>query len=272
MRKSIKAFLSLISFMTVIPTKVHNIELAAKYFYLSPLVGLIRGLIVAFATVLTYVITNDTFITSIIVITVHMLIQGFNHIDGFIDFSEAVLSGKRGYEALKVVKDTHRGSFAIASFSTFILISLALINYLMKYIPNPSLLVISIVASEISASIAMFLLATMSKLPNYEGLGSLFISCSKGLDNLIKFIIVITLSVSPLVLYGCTTNHSIAMIYPVLAALTLSTILSSTISKYLADKVIGFTQGDVLGFSNELSWIIYFLVVASLISKVLTFK
>ncbi len=270
MHRLIKAFLSLISFMTIIPTKVHDVELAARYFYLSPLVGLIRGLIVAFATVLTYVVTNDPFTTSIVVIVVHMIIQGFNHIDGFIDFSEAMLSGKRGYDALKVVKDTYRGSFAIASFSTFILVSLALINYAVKYLHNSLLLVVPIATSEISSSTTMFLLATMSRLPNYRGLGSLFISSSKGLSNLIRFMVVVVISISPIVLYGYIINYFTPIIYSVLVTLVISSIISSVVSKYLADKVIGFTQGDVLGFSNEVSWITYFFVLALLMSKVLT--
>ena len=270
MRRLIKAFLSLISFMTIIPTKVHDVELAARYFYLSPLVGLIRGLIVAFATALTYIVTNDPFTTSIVVIVVHMIIQGFNHIDGFIDFSEAMLSGKRGFDALKVVKDTHRGSFAIASFSTFILVSLALINYAVRYLHNSLLLVVPIATSEISSSTTMFLLATMSRLPNYKGLGSLFISSSKGLSNLIKFMVVMVISISPIVLYGYIINYFTPIIYSVLVTLVISSIISSVVSKYLADRVIGFTQGDVLGFSNEVSWITYFFVLVLLISKVLT--
>jgi len=264
----IKGLLSLISFLTIIPTKEHDLRLAAKYFYLVPAVGLIRGLIVAVTTASIFSITKDPLLASVTSLAMHALIQGFNHIDGFIDFSEAILSGSRGYEALKIVKDVHRGAFAIAIYGIYLLIAASVIRYVLL-IANQYLYVVLILTySEVASASTMFILAKFSRLPNYDGLGKLFIVECRDLSKFLKFIAVLTACLTPASILVISLGSTHYVVLAVSVTLLTSVVSASVLSRYLANKVLGFTQGDVLGFTNEFSWINYLIIYSILITLI----
>ncbi len=232
----LKGFLALLSFLTIIPTRVYDVLLAAKYFYLAPLVGLIEG---AF-TVLPLYLPVNVFLRSAITLALMYVITGFNHLDGFADFADVLGSRKRGDSALKILKEPWRGSTAIASTILIILLSYSAILALSSQ-------VMLVILSHIVVAEIMYLLAVVSKKPNYSGLGYLFISEAKNKFNVIANITVFSSLIASIVFFTGLTSALYAVVSILLGVVVL------VYTRRTAHSVLGYVNGDVLGFCFEFS-------------------
>jgi len=243
----IKGFASLLSFLTIIPTGVHDIELAAKYFYLVPAIGFIEGLVAGIV-----VLTNISAILKAIIVTCTLfIITGFNHIDGFADFIDVLASRKRGKEALKILKEPYRGAIAIASTTLLILVTyVSLMHITLQGQGIGHVMLIMVLSSE-----SMYLLAVLSREPHYHGLGRLFISKSKNKVNILSNLLLLY------IIFTCIYfmfNYRIT--YSVI--ISLSTILCTLYVLRKAHEVLGYVTGDVMGFCFELNKTLNLLIIA----------
>ncbi len=240
----------LLSFLTLIPTGSYSLERAAKCFFLVPLVGAVVG-ILAIAPLL---LKQDLF-SSLLSFLIFYLITGLNHLDGFSDFVDVLASGKRGEEALRILKEPWRGSFSQSSLA-ILLISAFVLIYLLRNSP------LAIILVNVFSYESMYLLSLISPLPPYEGLGSLFSKEARRLKaktgNILTFIVLI-LGISIIsVVYGIKVFT--LLIY--ISLLLLSSITSITISLRQAKRSLGFVNGDVLGYNFEVSRILGLLFLA----------
>ncbi len=232
----LKGFLALLSFLTVIPTRVYDLSLAAKYFYLVPLVGLIEGVVVA----LPLYLPVNMFLKSTIALTLMYVITGFNHLDGFADFADVLGSGKKGDSALRILKEPWRGSTAIAATVLVVLLSYSAVLVLSGQI-------VLVVLSHIVAAEAMYLLAIVSRRPSYSGLGYLFLSESRD-----RFRVVVNAVVFSLLLV--LTMIFMGLMYALYVAASILLGLAVLVyTRRMAHSVLGYVNGDVLGFCFELS-------------------
>ena len=243
----IKGFASLLSFLTIIPTGIHDIELAAKYFYLVPAIGLIEGLIAG-----VVMLTNISAILKAVIVTCTLfIITGFNHIDGFADFIDVLASRKKGKEALKILKEPYRGAIAIASTTLLILVTYVSVMHIALQGQGLSYLVlITVLSSE-----SMYFLAVLSREPDYHGLGRLFISKSKNKVNIASNLLLLY------IIFTCIYfmfNYKIT--YTVI--IFLSTILCTLYVLRKAHKVLGYVTGDVMGFCFELNKTLNLSIIA----------
>ena len=233
-----RGFLALLSFLTIIPTRVHDIRLAAQYFYLVPAVALIEGLVAA----LPLYTSLPPDLKAAVALVLSYLITGFNHVDGFADFADAIASRKRGKEALRIVKEPWKGPMAIAAVVLSVLIVYSSLVYLSKgyyYF---------VIVSHVLAGEAMFVLAVISRQPDYPGLGHMFITEAK--DNYrVSLNILLTLVLLTLLtfVYGPESQVVVDSLLMVLAMMTV--VLYTYIE---AHSILGFSNGDVLGFCYEL--------------------
>ncbi len=238
-RKYINGFLALISFATIIPTGIHDISAAAEFFYLIPLVGFIEGLIV----IPLLFIPITSFLKAILVLLVLYTITGLIHIDGFTDFIDALASRKTGEEVLKIMKEPCRGAIAIVSD-----ILLIIVTYIaLVIVANNEYNWYIILISQIFAFESIFLLATISNSPKYEGLGKLFITKAKDIKkSLVNILLLI------LLLFIVAYNINMMKILSLVSAaiITLIILLYTNIKSH---KVLGYANGDILGFCLELS-------------------
>ncbi len=232
----LKGFLALLSFLTIIPAKVYDISLAAEYFYLVPLVGLIEGVIV----ILPLYLPVNVFLKSAIALALMYVITGFNHLDGFADFTDVLSSRKRGSDALRILKEPWRGSTAIATTVLIVLLSYSAILVLSNYM-------VLLVLSHIVVAELMYLLATISREPSYGGLGYLFISRSKD-----KFKVMVNGIVFLLLLLAIVFLVNPVYVLYVLASILLG-LLVLVYTHRTAHSILGYVNGDVLGFYFELS-------------------
>ncbi len=230
LRRYLNELLSLIAFLTVIPTGRGDLEEAASGFYLAPLVGgFIEGAIASPPPLLL----GKPLLSASLAVAILALITGFNHVDGFLDFSEAIMS--RSTDPVAVLRDKHRGgSFAVAAGALLFIV-------LTSAVSSASDPVIQLIESSSSAAFSMYVLANISE-PAESGLGRAFILASKDDSKAIASLAIysaleLAVSRSPLV-FAIVTAEALAVAY---------------LSKSIAMARLGFVNGDVLGFAYELT-------------------
>ncbi|MCD6084594.1 MAG: adenosylcobinamide-GDP ribazoletransferase [Desulfurococcales archaeon] len=254
---SLKGFASLLSFLTIIPTKRHDIEEASRSFYLVPLIGLITGTF----TILPLTFINKLTLASIVATLVTYVITGFIHLDGLADFIDALASGKKGASAVKIMKEPWRGTYAIVSVSLCILITYASILEL-----HSSLL--SILISYIMIYESMYILAALSPRPQHEGLGRIFINNAKKVHTVLKNIVtlVITLVGTTTIFYLVASSINVVTFLKLNLLLFTTSLTTPLVTLKIARRVTGYASGDVLGFNLEICRSLTLLLMALLVT------
>lgn len=253
LRSIIKAFFSLLAFFTSIPVphKLTNNATMFDHLYLLPIIGFIRGLI-TIIPLLIAVLTRaeNCFLNTFAVIALHFIAQGFIHVDGFIDFSEAILAHRFGINGYNVVKDKYRGSYAIAVFGIYILglfsSLLILIDKLGSFISIGLILFIEI------WSISVMLILSYAGRKPPEGLGRRFSESIKICDIIFSSVLSIILTIIIILIISLDPRYMLSIV--------ISMSISIYISLVSAHRVLGFVNGDVLGFSSELFYLLSLII------------
>lgn len=236
LRESWLGFRSLLTFLTIIPAG-GDFNYAPTHFYWAPLIGLIEGLLA------TPPLLISKPIGAALATALTLIVNGFQHMDGFLDFGEVLLTGRRGEEALRVLKDPHRGSFALA---------LGLVNILVTYASILSMgkwAIVILPITQTTAAYTMYVAAYLGK-PGEVGFGRLFVAGSKGLGKLTSSTVIYLASITAVLLLGDLSLVRLLVLMLLNSALSL---LLSLLTVKLSHSRLGFVNGDVLGFSFELS-------------------
>ena len=221
----------LASFLTRLPLRCTSIVDAARGFPLVPIVGLIEGSIAA----LVWLALQQTPapLRAAVLLAVHVAVTGGLHLDGFADYSDAIASGGRGPEALRVMKDPRRGSMAVV-YTTVLLLA----KYSGLLYAGPWL----IIASYVASSEAMYVTAFLSPAVG-EGLGSLFREYGVSRRGLAVSLLLAAAGLAASTAYAPLQALSSAAIAAAVAALVA----------WDARGRLGGFNGDVLGFAYELA-------------------
>lgn len=91
-----------------------------------PLVGAVIGLCEAGCLYLLQALSMSTAATAAVLTALPVLINGGIHMDGFLDTIDAKNSWKPAEEKLKILKDPHKGAFAVIYACVYFLLSFAL--------------------------------------------------------------------------------------------------------------------------------------------------
>ncbi len=241
---------SLLTFFTIIPAGSYDIEEAARCFPLIPLIGLL----ISFIGALPLFFVKNILMTLLSFLILYIL-TGLNHIDGFADFVDVIASRKVGEEALKVLKEPWRGAFSQASVTMLMLTVFVSIYYLKS---DP----LFIILVHIFSYNSMFLVATFGTPSPYRGLGRIFIEASTGFKAKISNILALTSSLLMIYLTAFLFNNNIIKIILYTIISLIVSLLVAILSLHQANKTLGFVNGDVMGYTLELSRALNLLVLA----------
>ncbi len=230
MKKSIRGFLSLLSFLTTIPVRQNSIEDASEYFYLSPIIGLIEGIIIS---LIFLFIRFNFIINGSILLASHLILTGGLNLDGFADYSDVIGSRKFGEEAERILKDPRKGSFAIIFTSLIIIIKFASFSNIKSVFP--------IILSYVTGIESGYLISYFSNPPKYQGLGSMFIKSSKSKRKLLYNLTIYLIIIVALIFISNSKYFLISLVSLLLIPIIL----------YDSNKRLGYTNGDVIGFTIE---------------------
>jgi adenosylcobinamide-GDP ribazoletransferase len=243
-----KSFISVLSFLTIIPTpRAYNLDLntVARNMHFFPLCGGIIGIIVGLVALLSSTFLPQ-YITSFIVLVTFIIITGVHHIDGLADFADGLMTKGDKESKRKAMSDPIVGSAgATALIINFIGLFVALLNF------DSSLeLFYAIIVSEIIAKYVMVLQASLGNSA-WSGFSSSFtIEMKKG-DK-----IVISAAISTLLVF---------IIAGMVGLLTLGIVIIIGLIIYIISyKNFGGVSGDEFGASNEISRLSSLLILSTL--------
>ncbi len=126
-----------------------------------PIVGAVIGLIWWGVANLLLFFDVNTVLSSAFLTIVPFVLTGFLHLDGFMDTSDAVLSRRPFEEKLRILKDSHTGSFAVVMAIILFLLWFASSYVLMTSAKNLILLVLIAVSSRCCSAFSMMALKPM---------------------------------------------------------------------------------------------------------------
>lgn len=223
---------SCIAFLTVLPVESESLESAARGAWFFPIAGVLIAAIAGLIWNASQVIFPAA-ISAAIALFALLLLTGFHHLDGLLDFGDAAMfrgSAERRREIMKDV-NTGAGGFALGFF-------VLLLTYLsLTQFGN---LLPALVIAEASAKFSMNIIAYVAK-PSHEGMGSTFIGVLGRNHNLFF---------ASLLLYAL-------IVFPFLyekgvLILALVYVLSLLIVS-ASNRLLGGAGGDVFGAANELT-------------------
>ncbi|MBI5047867.1 MAG: adenosylcobinamide-GDP ribazoletransferase [Deltaproteobacteria bacterium] len=244
-----KGFLYALQFLTIIPVKIKGMveerELGRSTAFF-PLVGAVQGIILVAAN-LIFSRFLPTDISSAIVLVVLILINGGFHLDGFADTVDGIAGGSTKEERLNIMKDSRVGAIGVVAIVLVLLLRFLAINALATH------------HSPLTTNSILFLLPVIgrwSMVPmaywsEYArptgGLGRAFIEHTGIKEFLLATVSALFVSIILLSWNG--------LIY---AGIIFIVVYMSTL---FFNKKLGGVTGDVLGFQNEISEVIYLVLV-----------
>lgn len=248
----------LLTFSTILPLNIYTtIDEMARLTWFWPV---LNGLIGLIATIIAFILAKfihfDPILIAAIIYGFLLLINGFNHFDGLMDFGDGVMVHGSPEKKLSIMKDPMTGVGGIATGFIAGTITIAaytsLINY--SYAVGFNLLLLIIVA-EIAAKIGLTTCCICSQASE-EGIGKYFIKYMN-LKNyvfglIICFILSVELSLVPGIHIGLLG--------------IIGGAFGGALTALIAKKHLKIANGDVLGTSNELGRLFSLLAMLVLIS------
>ncbi len=239
-----KGITSVLSFLTIIPSKNSDLETVAKNMYLFPLIGLVIGILIGGAGYGLSLFAQPL-ITGILLTGALVVITGVHHTDALCDFADGIMAKGTKDKKLKAMRDPAVGSAGVVTIVLYVAGMIIAISMMKGFA-----LFQAIVLSELMAKFSMVLEANRGSSA-WQGLNSPFTQFMK--DNR-KLGIAAAVSIVPTLIVG-----GIAGIFVIVSGVGLSFLLLA-----IANKSFGGISGDVFGASNELVRLTSLLIFASI--------
>jgi adenosylcobinamide-GDP ribazoletransferase len=232
---------SILGFLTIIPVNgAHGLREVARSAWLFPAVGLLLGLAAGFAGQLLSLVLPWS-IASVASLFALLLLTGFHHLDGLLDFGDALLVRGTYAQRRRVMHSPGIGAGAFGLGAMVILIT-----YLA--LAQSQNLITALIIAESSAKFSMLLTAFFG-VPPWKGMGNNFVLVVKEDKRilLLGFVLYLLL-VGPLAQAKMPFILLVVFIFPFLIA-------------RFSRALIGGVNGDVLGATNEISRMLVLVVL-----------
>jgi adenosylcobinamide-GDP ribazoletransferase len=243
---SLKGFLGLLSFSTILPLNIHTtIQEMARFTWLWPIIGGFIGIIVG---LLGYLFLNiihiPPFISAGLIYSFAIWFTGFHHLDGLIDFGDGLMAHGDPLRKIEIMRDQRTGTGGLAY-----LLMVALITFGSIASSPISTIFFILLISEIAAKNGLITCCTFSKSLN-TGTGKYFVEAMNIKMLLLSLIIPLIISYFTLGILG---------IWGIVGGLAGGIIMA-----IVARIKFTYTTGDVLGASNEISRMIALVLMVSI--------
>ncbi|MBN1431809.1 MAG: adenosylcobinamide-GDP ribazoletransferase [Methanomicrobiaceae archaeon] len=229
MRGFFRSIAATFGFCTILPIGNDvDFDYYAKRYYLMPLVGYLTGCIAAGVAILL----GSSAFAAAASIAVILILYGFNHLDGLLDFGDGLMAHGSREKRIKALTDQNVGAGGVG---------LAMVVILMTYsgLFSVSAMPATLIAAEVCAKFSQVVMIAYGK-PLREGIHSYVRSFGKK-----SFIISAFLLCIPLILLPFSLKEFTAMA----AAL----ILSMVSVYFAASHLFGGVNGDVDGAAGEIT-------------------
>lgn len=238
-----KGITSVISFLTIIPSKSAELDTVAKNMYLFPIAGALIGLMIGGAGygLSLYV---QPLIVGLVLTGALVIITGIHHTDALCDFADGMMAKGTKEKKLKAMRDPAVGSAGVVTVVLYVAGMIMSISMMKGFVLFEAILV-----SELMAKFAMVLQANRGSSA-WQGLSSPFTQFMKSPA---KLAAAATLAIVPTIILGGITGIIITGV----------TIGMSFLLLAVANRSFGGISGDVFGASNELVRLASLIIFAS---------
>jgi adenosylcobinamide-GDP ribazoletransferase len=249
-----RSFLVALAFLTIIPVRFRAMPEAAevarsRFWY--PVVGVLLGVALGSWTALLILWGRPPLVSAFLVLLAWVVLTGALHLDGFCDLCDGLLGGHTPEERLRIMKDPHLGTFALAGGVLMLLGKFALLAEVIRWPGRGPWVIGGAVAVARCLALCM---AALARYPRPEGTGKVLIDAARPWEAGLFSAIGIGLTVAIAILAHLPT----AWVYtlPVLAV-----VLSLT---WLCRRRLGGVTGDCLGAAIEAGEFLFLLSAVSL--------
>ena len=239
-----KGISSVISFLTIIPSKNGELETVAKNMYLFPIAGAIIGLIIG-AVGYGLSLFIQPLITGLILTGSLAIITGIHHTDALCDFADGMMVKGTKEKKLKVMRDPAVGSAGVMTIVLYAAGMILAISMMKGFA-----LFEAVLFSELMAKLSMVIQANRG-FSAWEGLSSPF---TQSMKDPRKLAVAAGMAIIPTVIFGGLTG-----VFVVISCVGLSFLLLA-----VSNRSFGGISGDVFGASNELVRLASLLIFASI--------
>jgi len=238
-----KGITSVISFLTIIPSKSAELDTVAKNMYLFPIVGALIGLMIGGAGygLSLYV---QPLIVGLVLTGALVIITGIHHTDALCDFADGMMAKGTKEKKLKAMRDPAVGSAGVVTVVLYVAGMIMSISMMKGFVLFEAMLV-----SELMAKFAMVLQANRGSSA-WQGLSSPF---TQSMKSPAKLAAAATLAIVPTIILGGITGIIVTGVAVGMSFLFLA----------VANKSFGGISGDVFGASNELVRLASLILFAS---------
>jgi len=239
----IKGLKGLFGFLTILPIGMESMEALSKYFFLTPIVGIVLGALGgAFGFVADMFLPR--LICGFLVLVVLELLTGFHHMDGLLDFSDAAMARGDIKKRLEIMHDMYTGAAAVASGVIVVVLG----GLCFGSFSGLNILKLAIVADALANEI-MVLMAYLGKKPSYKGSGHYVVEAMEN-KHVQAFVSVVLCTVVGFVLIGVWFA----------AALTTMGICVGVLTSF-SNKTLESVTGDVMGATHEITRVVVLIVL-----------
>ena len=216
-------------FCTILPfvNKV-DFDFYAKRYYLMPLVGYLTGGVAAGVAILL----GSTTFAAAASIAVIMILYGFHHLDGLLDFGDGLMAHGSREKRIKALTDQNVGAGGVG---------LAMVIILLTYsgLSAVSLMPAALIIAEVFAKLTQVAMIAFGE-PLREGIHSYVRSFGKK-----YYVIAALLLCAPVILLPFTIKEFLAV--------AAAFVISTGFVYFMARHLFGGINGDVDGASGEIT-------------------
>jgi len=252
-KRALKAVRNLLGFLTIIPVGMDPdcLTEGAKYMHLFPVVGAFIGSLAGlFAWLLLHILPS--LIVGILTLGFLLLITGIHHADGLLDFGDGIMVQGPPQKKIEIMHDQRTGAGGIALGLVTMLTTAFCIAGL-----DRGVIVQSLIASEISAKLAMVIMAWAGKSA-HKGMNTFFVNAMHGQHRNLRLITTLVIS------FGL----SILLLRAIGSIVTIASLITALIMVSVSNRHFKGVTGDVMGAANELARMASLVVILAVIQWV----
>ena len=266
------ALRALVSFYTIFHMNItqEDMDDMETRFHLTPLVGLIFGLITMAVSMVMVVLSDEIgfgngMVTAVLVLLVAYAGSKFLHFDGLTDFGDGMIVSGQQSDHIRALKDTLVGAGGIGVALITVLCSVAFYSMY----ENRLLIVLAFPVIEVFVKNAMVVAASIGKPGN--GMAARQVERTTSRSAMLGMAISIAAAAVLLLVGGLFINiyagipwgDMLPVMLIILAVGMIVSIIVGTVMARTANSVFGMVNGDILGATNEMSrpFLVFFILL-----------
>lgn len=245
-----RGFLGLLSFSTILPLNIHiTIQEMARFTWLWPIIGGFIGILVGLVGYLSLdLIHLPQLVAAAVIYSFAIWFTGFHHLDGLVDFGDAVMAHGNPEKRIQIMRDTRNGTGGMAY-----LFIVAILTFASIASAPVGLIFFILLVSEVSAKLGLVTCSTFSA-PYPNGTGKYFI------EAMTPKILLLSLIIAFIIGYLVLNTVGIVGI--------VGGLIGGAIMAGVARKKFVYATGDILGASNEVSRMIALILMVGYLSVI----